>query len=133
MPEQLWQAAAKLTKQSSINQVSKALGLNCTALKKRVYPNDQSATTRTAAPAQIQKWIKSLENAKATVYETEKLRCNLCGEIFSAKIPQEAGEEKFDETANASIALLKYGAGVPFYRLEKLQQILGITLPSSTQ
>jgi hypothetical protein len=28
---------------------------------------------------------------------------------------------------------LKYGAGVPFYRLEKLQQILGITLPSSTQ
>lgn len=70
---------------------------------------------------------------QATVYEAEKLRCNLCGEVFTAQMPQEAGKEKFDETANASIAFLKYGAGVPFYRLEKLQESLGIPLPSSTQ
>ena len=31
------------------------------------------------------------------------------------------------------IALLKYGSGVPFYRLERLQESLGIPLPASTQ
>src|SRR5437588_9040332 len=31
------------------------------------------------------------------------------------------------------IALLKYGSGMPFYRLEKLEQALGIPLPASTQ
>lgn len=70
---------------------------------------------------------------KGTVYERERLRCNLCGEVFTAQMPQQAAKGKFDETANAAIGLLKYGAGVPFYRLEKLQQSLGIPLPSSTQ
>ena len=41
MPEPLWQAAASLSKKLSIQQVSKALGLNYGALKKRVYPQDQ--------------------------------------------------------------------------------------------
>src|SRR4051812_12246683 len=31
------------------------------------------------------------------------------------------------------IAQLKYGSGVPFYRLEKLQHSLGIPLPAATQ
>jgi hypothetical protein len=31
------------------------------------------------------------------------------------------------------IALLKYGSGMPFYRLEKLEDLLGIPLPASTQ
>src|SRR3954449_5159657 len=31
------------------------------------------------------------------------------------------------------IAQLKYGSGMPFYRLEKLQASLGIPLPASTQ
>lgn len=31
------------------------------------------------------------------------------------------------------IAMLKYGSGVPFYRIEKLQENLGIPLPASTQ
>lgn len=50
MPEQLWQAAARLSRQSSINQVSKALGLNYTALKKRVYPQDQPGNTPAPSP-----------------------------------------------------------------------------------
>ena len=85
--------------------------------------NDPGVTVRIRGVAPIQ----------ATVYEAQKLRCNLCGELFTAQMPQAAGKEKFDETANAAIALLKYGVGVPFYRLEKLQQSLGIPLPSSTQ
>lgn len=89
-------------------------------LKGKVYlQKNPGVTVRICGVAPIQ----------ATIYEAEKLRCNLCGEVFTAQMPQ----EKFDETANAAIALMKYGAGVPFHRLEKLQECLGVPLPSSTQ
>jgi transposase len=70
---------------------------------------------------------------EATVYELERLRCNLCGDVFEAEAPDGVGEKKYDETAAAMIALLRYGSGVPFYRLERLEASLGIPLPSSTQ
>jgi transposase len=69
----------------------------------------------------------------ATVYELGRLRCNLCGEVFTAPEPEGVGPEKYDETTAAMIALLKYGSGMPFYRLEKLEHLLGIPLPASTQ
>ena len=69
----------------------------------------------------------------ATVYELEKLRCNLCGELFRAEAPQGVGPQKYDETSASMIALLKYGSGVPFNRLEQLQGSIGIPLPASTQ
>ena len=68
-----------------------------------------------------------------TVYELEKLRCNLCGEVFTAEPPARAGPDKYDATAASMIALLKYGSGLPFYRLQGLQRNLGIPLPASTQ
>ena len=70
---------------------------------------------------------------EATVYELEKLRCSLCLEVFTAQAPPEAGDKKYDETAASMMALLKYGYGVPFYRLDTLQSNLGIPLPPSTQ
>ena len=73
------------------------------------------------------------EGTPATVYELEKLRCGLCQEVFTAAAPPEAGDKKYDETAASMIAVLKYGSGVPFYRLDKLQGNLGIPLPPSTQ
>ncbi len=69
----------------------------------------------------------------ASIYELEKLRCNLCGEIFTADAPRDVGEEKYDASAGAMIALLKYGNGFPFYRLQNLQDSIGIPLPASTQ
>src|SRR5436190_9215473 len=69
----------------------------------------------------------------ATVYELESLRCNLCGEVFEAEAPEGVGENKYDESAAAMIGLLKYGSGVPFYRLAGLEKNLGIPLPVSTQ
>jgi transposase len=69
----------------------------------------------------------------ATVYELERLRCNACGQVFTATEPDGIGPEQYDETTGAMIAQLKYGSGVPFYRLEKLQASLGIPLPASTQ
>ena len=70
---------------------------------------------------------------QATVFEMERLRCNGCGEVFTAGEPQSAGPEKFDATAVAMIALVKYGTGMPFNRLERLEKQLGIPLPATTQ
>ncbi len=70
---------------------------------------------------------------QASVYELDRLRCNLCGEVFTAEEPEGVGPEKYDETTAAMIALLKYGSGMPFYRLEKLEHLLGIPLSASTQ
>ena len=77
--------------------------------------------------------IKGLPPLGATLYELEKLRCNLCGTVFTAKPPPQIGEKKYDETAVSMVALLKYGAGFPFNRLEKLEANLGIPLPAATQ
>jgi transposase len=70
---------------------------------------------------------------EATVFEMERLRCNACGEVFTADEPDTAGAAKYDETAVAMIALLKYGTGVPFNRLERLQGQMGMPLPAATQ
>jgi len=70
---------------------------------------------------------------QATVYQMERLRCNLCGEIFTAPAPDSVGTQKYDETSASMIALLKYGSGFPFYRLEGLQENLEIPLPAATQ
>jgi hypothetical protein len=77
--------------------------------------------------------LKGQAPISATLWELEKLRCNLCGEIFTAKPPPEAGEKTYDETAASMIALLKYGNGLPFNRLAGLEGNLGIPLPVSTQ
>lgn len=69
----------------------------------------------------------------ATVYELEKLRCNLCGEVFTAEAPAGVGEEKYDATAASMIALLRYGSGFPWNRLADLEESLGIPLPVATQ
>ena len=37
----------------------------------------------------------------ATVYELERLRCNLCGKIFEAEAPESVGEKKYNESAAA--------------------------------
>jgi transposase len=70
---------------------------------------------------------------QAKVYQLQKLRCNLCGKVFTAQPPEEAGAEKYDATAGSMISLLKYGSGMPFNRLEGLQGYLGLPLPASTQ
>jgi hypothetical protein len=67
------------------------------------------------------------------VYRLENLRCNLCGEVFTAQTPAGVGPEKYDATAASMLALLKHGGGLPFYRLESLQESLEIPLPASTQ
>ena len=66
-------------------------------------------------------------------YELQSLRCNLCQEVFTAEMPEGSGEKKYDASVGSIIAMLKYGSGLPFYRLEKLQENAGVPLPDATQ
>jgi len=77
--------------------------------------------------------VTGMAPLSATVYNLERFRCGACGEVFTAKEPEGIGPQKYDESVAGMIAMLKYGAGVPFYRLEKLQRSMGIPLPAATQ
>jgi len=77
--------------------------------------------------------IKGQPLFPATLYEQQKLRCNLCSHIVSASLPPDVGEAKYDEQVGPLIGLLRYGAGMPLYRLEKLQASFGVPMPASTQ
>jgi len=53
--------------------------------------------------------------------------------VFTAEAPEGVGAEKHDGTSTAMVALMKYGSGFPFHRLERLEGNLRIPLPASTQ
>lgn len=89
----------------------------------KVHPLEEAVRVR----------FRGMAPLRATVYECTRLRCALCGEVFTAPTPSGVGEEKYDETAPAVVGLLRYGVGLPFNRIEKLQGNFGIPLPASTQ
>jgi len=67
------------------------------------------------------------------VYQRERLRCHTCGKVFTAELPPEAGPAKYDPTVPAVVATLRYGEGVPWNRLERMQHFAGVPLPASDQ
>jgi hypothetical protein len=91
--------------------------------KGKVYEKDPSPLVRIVAMPPIQ----------ATVYQLQQLRCNLCDAWFVAEPPEGVGEDKYDESVPAMIGILKYGTGMPFNRIEKLQKQMGVPLPAGTQ
>jgi transposase len=96
-------------------------------------PNCQKGTVyESVEPGHLVR-IRGQAPLGATVYELQKLRCNLCGEIYTAQTPPVVGPAKYDAESAAMIALLKYGSGLPFNRLDRLQGSLGIPLPAATQ
>lgn len=72
---------------------------------------------------------------EAEIHAPEKLRCSTCGTVFTANLPDKLNLDKgrADPRAHALVALLRYGSGMPMYRLEGLQKALGVPLPASTQ
>lgn len=72
--------------------------------------------------------------ATATEYTVETLRCALCNTVFNADLPDGVSKtEKYDPKFRAQLAIQKYYAGMPFYRQENIQAMLGFPLPDSTQ
>jgi hypothetical protein len=63
----------------------------------------------------------------------QTLRCPTCGHLFTARLPKEAQGPKYDETAVSMIILVRYGVGLPHYRLAALQDNLRTPVPPSTQ
>ena len=77
--------------------------------------------------------LKGQTPVTGQVYQLERLRCGECGDLFTAELPEEAGAEKYDTSVAATIATLRYGEGMPWNRLQRLQQLAGIPLPASDQ
>ena len=70
----------------------------------------------------------------ATVYRVQRLRCRMCDTVFSAPLPAAvAALPKYDSSCASMIALLRYGNGMPHFRLEGLQASLYVPLPDATQ
>ena len=67
------------------------------------------------------------------IYDLMRLRCNTCLMIFTARSPAQAGTSKYSEEVPAMLAVLRYGTGLPLFRIDKLQQSFGVPLPTATQ
>jgi hypothetical protein len=59
----------------------------------------------------------------ATGYAMERLRCDTCGQVFTAPVPPEAGTEKYAPSVGVTVALLRYGSGMPHYRLPACRRV----------
>jgi hypothetical protein len=84
-------------------------------------------------PAGVEICIDGNALLSAIRYELEKLRCSACGEIFTAGLPAGVGDEKYSARARAVLAVSRYYLGVPGYRLQGYQAMLGVPVPEATQ
>jgi transposase len=69
----------------------------------------------------------------AVHYVLEKFRCSACGQVFTAAAPAEAGVDKYSTRARAVLVLGRYYLGVPLYRLEGYQAMVGVPVSDATQ
>ncbi len=69
----------------------------------------------------------------AVMWDCQQLRCSGCGHVFTADAPAAARGPKYDETAVATMGLLRYGTGMPLNRLARHQRQLDCPVPASTQ
>jgi len=86
-----------------------------------------------ALPAGVEVRIDGHALLSAMRYALEKLRCSACGAIFTAGLPGGIGEEKYSARARAVLAVSRYYLGVPGYRLQGYQAMLGVPVPDATQ
>jgi hypothetical protein len=65
-------------------------------------------------------------------YVLEKLRCSAWGQVFTAAVPAEAGAEQYSARARAVLVLGRYYLGVPLYRLQGYQAMVGVPIADAT-
>ena len=62
------------------------------------------------------------------------LRCSVCLKTFRAEISEEIkSKPKYDPSCYASLVYHHYGAGLPMYRIQRIQAAQGVPLAGSTQ
>jgi transposase len=86
-----------------------------------------------ALPPGVEMRIDGHALLSAIRYELAKLRCSACGQIFTAGLPDGAGEAKYSPQARAVLVVGRYVLGLPFYRIEAYQAMLGVPVPDATQ
>ena len=69
----------------------------------------------------------------AVRYELEQLRCMLCGKVFTAPAPPETALGKYAPEVGSTLGYVRFGGGLPHYRLERMQADQQVPLPASTQ
>jgi hypothetical protein len=69
----------------------------------------------------------------AVRYVLEKFRCSACGQVCTASVPAEAGADTYSARARAVLVLGRYDLGVPLYRLEGYQAMVGVPVADATQ
>ena len=48
-------------------------------------------------------------------------------------MPDDVVNQKYDDSAKVTLAIMHYSMGLPFKRIELYQQMMGIPLPDATQ
>jgi transposase len=86
-----------------------------------------------ALPPGVEIRIDGQALLSAIRYEVEKLRCSACGQIFTAGLPEDVGEAKYSPQARAVLVVGRYLLGLPLYRIEAYQAMLGVPVPDATQ
>jgi hypothetical protein len=61
-----------------------------------------------------------------TIYEQEVMRCNDCGKEYEAPLPEGVSPKRYDETADAAMAIIKSGLATPYNRSAIGQQPGGV-------
>lgn len=69
---------------------------------------------------------------EATNYERVVLRCAKCQQRYEAPLPEGVNEQRYDASCDATIALMRYGGGLPWYRQAGLQAMAGGPLSEAT-
>lgn len=68
----------------------------------------------------------------ATRFDQTVLRCSACQFRYEAPLPEGVAPERWSASADVSIVMARYAAGLPFYRLAKLQAAFGVPLSEGT-
>ena len=77
--------------------------------------------------------IKAHPPIEATRYQLERLRCAVCGEVFTAPLPIGVPNVKYDDTVGVMLGVMRFGYGLPNYRLARMQEMQGVPMAESTQ
>jgi transposase len=78
-------------------------------------------------------WITGGPFLHATRFDRERLRCSSCLAVFTAPSPDGVGDGRFAPSADAAIAVMRYGSGFPFHRSQALHALAGVPVPRSVQ
>lgn len=99
-----------------------------------VKPGDPCVCGGVFGEKQIRESLQfmALPPIQVVVHQCECVRCSSCNLVCRAQLPDQASR-RHHPTAISMVALMKYGSGFPFYRLESFLGHLGLSLRASTQ